>query len=71
MTTVKIAKLGSGSEVKEYILSIENPTVEEALSETNVSYEGYTVSLNGDPVDLDELVSDGDIITLTKEVKGN
>jgi sulfur carrier protein ThiS len=47
-------------------------TVREAIQLAGLSLEaGYSARLNGDVADLDEVLEDGDSVTLVKEVKGN
>jgi uncharacterized Zn ribbon protein len=47
-------------------------TVNEALGLAELTVEsGFSVRLNGEPAEGDAVVSDGDSVTVVKEVKGN
>jgi uncharacterized Zn ribbon protein len=47
-------------------------TVDEAIEIADLTVEsGFSVRLNGESADGDETLSDGDSVTIVKEVKGN
>jgi ribosome-interacting GTPase 1 len=65
---VKVAR--TGSTVKEVCLNGDR-TVEDALNAAGVEYsESSRIRINGETVDLEDEVSDGDIITVSGSIKG-
>lgn len=68
-TMVKVGR--SGGRVEEYSLTGEDPTVEDALRAAGVNTtKGDRIRLNGETADEDEIVEDGDIITIAGKVSG-
>lgn len=58
-------------EVKEYGLE-ENSTVSTALEIAQLSLDsGSAVQVNGEPANLSTVLYDGDMVRVTKQIKGN
>lgn len=66
-----LVKVGrSGGEVKEYSVS-EDATVLDVLNAAGITLtKGERLRLNGDAVEEDDAVDDGDIITISGKVAG-
>jgi sulfur carrier protein ThiS len=70
MAVVKVGRVPG--RIVEVNIDDGETTIEEALGLAELEVEcGFSVRLNGDSVDLDEPLSDGDSVTIVKEVKGN
>ncbi len=67
-----IVKIGrTGGRVEEYSIEGTDPTVEDALEVADISIsKGDKIRLNGDSVDEDTVVENGDIITISGRVSG-
>ena len=67
-----LVKVGrSGGRVEEYSLTGDEPTVADALAAASISIsKGDRIRLNGETADEDEVVEDGDIITVAGKVSG-
>lgn len=46
-------------------------TVADALTEAGMTSDGYTISVNGHPAGLSDVLSSGSKVFLTKNAKGN
>ena len=65
---VKVAR--TGGEVKAFLLE-EGASVEEALEASGVSYDkNDRIRVNGKSAELEDELSDGDIVTLAGKIKG-
>ena len=52
--------------------ALENgATVKEALEIADLATEGYQIKVNGEQVDEGKILSDGDLVLLVKQIKGN
>ena len=52
--------------------ALENgATVKEALEIADLTTEGYQIKVNGEQVDEGKILSDGDLVLLVKQIKGN
>lgn len=52
--------------------ALENgATVKEALEIADLTTEGYQIKVNGEQVDEEKVLSDGDLVLLVKQIKGN
>ena len=52
--------------------ALENgATVKEALEIADLAIEGYQIKVNGEQVDEGKILSDGDLVLLVKQIKGN
>lgn len=52
--------------------ALENgATVKEALEIADLTAEGYQIKVNGEQADEEKVLSDGDLVLLVKQIKGN
>lgn len=67
-----LVKVGrSGGRVEEYSLTGEEPTVGDALVAAGITIsKGDRIRLNGETADEDEIVEEGDIVTIAGKVSG-
>lgn len=65
--TVKIAKLGD--RVQEFAVEA-GTTVAQLIAKAGYSASGYVIKANGAPADAAAVLDDGDLVTLTPQVKG-
>ena len=57
-------------ECKEIVLNGDH-TVEAALELAGFEADGHVIQVNGHAADLDTDLSNGDFVSLTKQIKGN
>lgn len=68
-TTVRVGR--TGGRIEKYELEGDEPTVGEALEEAGISTtKNDRIRLDGDIVDEDTIVSEGQIITVSGKVSG-
>ena len=68
-TLVKVGR--SGGRVEEYSLTGDEPTVADALAAAGIRLtKGDRIRLGGQSADEDEIVENGDIITIGGKVSG-
>jgi sulfur carrier protein ThiS len=66
-STIKVTVAQVGEEVKTLLLP-EDSTVEQALEKAG--YAGHSARVNGEEVDAEDILEDGDEIFVGKAVKG-
>ena len=66
MATVKVEVLGE--EVRDVQISDEGATLEVVLVDVDV--DGYDVKVNGEEPVEDQMVKDGDVVTLVPNIEG-
>lgn len=68
MTTIKLGIMPGA--INEFILE-DGTTVAGALEVAGKESAGFMVKVNGDAANLDTELSDGDVVILSKQLKGN
>ena len=56
--------------INEFALE-DGATVKEALEIADLTTEGYQIKVNGEQVDEEKVLNDGDLVLLVKQIKGN
>ena len=56
--------------INEFVLE-NGATVKEALEIADLTAEGYQIKVNGEQVDEEKVLNDGDLVLLVKQIKGN